>query len=61
MAADADVVLGGEAPVERDLLGEEANVSEEGRVLAGSAAELSIPAFPNAQSESFRTGASEAA
>src|SRR5258708_4289858 len=39
VAADGDVVLGGEAPVERDVLGEEANVGEEGRVLAGSAAE----------------------
>jgi hypothetical protein len=37
--ADADVVLGGHAPVERDLLGEEADVGEEGRVLAGCAAQ----------------------
>src|ERR1019366_6001476 len=37
--ASADMVLGAEPPVQGDLLGEEADVGEEGRVLAGCAAE----------------------
>jgi len=37
--ADADVVVGGEPPVERDLLSQEADPGQEGRVLAWRAAE----------------------
>ena len=37
--ADGDVILGGQAPVQRDLLGEEADLGQEGRVLARCAAE----------------------
>src|SRR5215472_8125959 len=39
MCTNADVILGVEAPVQRDLLGKEADVGEKGRVLAGPAAE----------------------
>jgi len=37
--AGADVILGGEAPVQRDLLRQEADAGQKGRVLAGTAAE----------------------
>jgi hypothetical protein len=39
MRADGDVILGGEPPVQRDLLGQETDLGQERGVLAGRAAE----------------------
>jgi hypothetical protein len=41
---EADVVLGGETPVQGDFLREEADVGQEGQVLSGRAAEHGDPA-----------------